>query len=140
MDKIPKLVGIVGAGQMGLGITQLLAAKKVPVLLTDVCSTALETAIPRMKASLEKFTKKKQLENCDIAEAMKRVKLEEGLGGFKDVDFVIEAASEDEKVKTQLFKECDKIAPPHTILATNTSSIPITLIGSATSRPGKVAA
>lgn len=104
MNKIPKLVGIVGSGQMGLGITQLLA-DQIPILLTDKFASVLESAIPLMKASLEKFLYKGKLDKItNVSDAIGRVQVAESMTGMKGEDSVIEAASENEEVKIKIIR------------------------------------
>lgn len=136
--RIPSLVGVIGAGTMGLGIAELLATKKIPVLLTDTSQGALNSALSRMKASLEQHARKGRIGKEDVEPAMGRVKVEKGLGGFGGVDWVVEAVAEEERVKKQLFRGCDDVLPRHAVLASNTSSISLTRIAAVTSRPEQV--
>ena len=121
---------IVGAGFMGSGIAQVCAQAGYPTHLTDVDSKALERAMDDIQWSLGKLSKKGLLK--DSAESiLKRILFEQGLGSADKVDWIIEAALERADLKQEIFWDLDRLARPETILATNTSSIPLRLIAQA---------
>ncbi|HZN21327.1 MAG TPA: 3-hydroxyacyl-CoA dehydrogenase NAD-binding domain-containing protein [Gaiellaceae bacterium] len=123
---------VVGAGQMGGGIAQVVAASRRRVSLHDTVSGAVEQALGTMQRSLEKLAEKG---GADPAEVLGRVSLADDLVA---ADLMIEAVVEDASVKEELFRRADEVLPPEAILASNTSSIPITTLAAATSRPEKV--
>ncbi|MHA1594320.1 MAG: 3-hydroxyacyl-CoA dehydrogenase/enoyl-CoA hydratase family protein [Candidatus Baldrarchaeia archaeon] len=134
-----KKIAVIGAGIMGHGIAQIAAMAGYEVHLVDIKQEILEKALEKIKWSLSKFVEKGRISKGAADAAFSRIKtfldLKEAV---KDVDFVIEAVVEDINVKKQVFKTCDEATPPHTILATNTSTLPITEIAEATKRPDKV--
>ena len=123
---------VVGAGQMGGGIAQVVAASGRRVSLHDTVPGAVERALGVMQRSLEKLAEKG---GDDPAEVIVRVSPADDLVG---ADLLIEAVVEDAGVKEELFRRADEILPPEAILASNTSSIPITTLAAATSRPEQV--
>jgi 3-hydroxybutyryl-CoA dehydrogenase len=131
-------VGVVGAGQMGAGIAQVCAAAGLEVTLVDLDAGQLEKARGGIGKSLEKLESKQAIPAGTRDAAMKRIDLATDLGALKSADLVIEAIVENEAAKTELLKKLDGIVGPQAVLATNTSSIPITRLGAATKRPEKV--
>jgi len=125
-------VVVVGAGQMGGGIAQVIAASGRRVSLHDEMPGAVERALEAMERSLTKLAEKG---GADPAQALARVSPVEGLVA---ADLMIEAVVEDAEVKKRLFRSADDVLPPEAILASNTSSIPITSLAAATSRPEQV--
>src|SRR6478736_1613007 len=123
---------VVGAGQMGAGIAQVVAASGREVLLHDPFPGAVERGLAGMKKSLEKLEAKG---GGAAAEVLGRVTETSELA---PADLMIEAIVEDVDAKLGLFRAADEALPAHAILASNTSSIPITTLAAATSRPGKV--
>jgi 3-hydroxybutyryl-CoA dehydrogenase len=123
---------VVGAGQMGAGIAQVVAASGRDVLLHDPFPGAVERGLAGMKKSLEKLEAKG---GAAAAEALGRVSETSELA---PADLMIEAIVEDVDAKLALFRAADEVLPAHAILASNTSSIPITTLAAATSRPGQV--
>jgi 3-hydroxybutyryl-CoA dehydrogenase len=123
---------VVGAGQMGGGIAQVVAASGRTVLLHDTVPGALERGIETMGRSLEKLHEKG---GPPAAEVLGRVTAVDGLA---EADLLIEAVVENAEVKKELFRAADEALPAHAILASNTSSIPITELAAATSRPEQV--
>ncbi|CAM8948727.1 unnamed protein product [Rhodiola kirilowii] len=138
MAKTTTIVGVIGSGQMGSGIAQLAAVHGSEVYLLDSDPAALTRATKTISDSLSRFVSKGQLSQvvCDVA--LRRLKCTHNLEDLKDADFVIEAIVESEDVKKKLFSQLDKIVKSSGILASNTSSISITRIASATGRPDKV--
>lgn len=128
-----KRVGVVGAGQMGNGIAQVLAQAGFHVCLMDVSETSLKKAVSNIEKSLTKLYEKGKLPEHPPA-ILGRIKTTTHLTDFKDCDFAVEAVSENEDLKKSIFKQLDEILPAHAILATNTSSLPITRLASSTKR------
>jgi 3-hydroxybutyryl-CoA dehydrogenase len=124
---------VVGAGQMGGGIAQVIAASGRRVSLHDPAPGVTERAITSMKASLDKLAAKG--EELDATEVVARV---EGVDDLVEADLMIEAVVEDAAVKTDVFQRADETLPPDAILASNTSSIPIASLAAATGRPDRV--
>lgn len=128
-----KKLGVVGAGQMGLGIA-LVAAQKaaVPVTLVDTSQAALDKGLAFADKLLAKDVAKQRISESDASTARSRLTPTTKMDDLKDVDMVIEAVPEIPSLKTKIFAELARICPPHAILATNTSSISITQIAAAT--------
>jgi 3-hydroxybutyryl-CoA dehydrogenase len=133
-----KKVMVVGAGQMGSGIAQVCATAGYDVILNDVNEERVQWGLNNIEKSINKFVEKGALSEQQRDEAMSRIRTSTDLRDGSDVDVVIEAVVEHMDVKTALFAQLDEITPPHAILATNTSSLPITEIAAATKRPEKV--
>jgi len=146
IDKI-KVITVVGAGTMGHGIAEVAAIAGYKVYMADISDEILKNAMDKIKWSLTKLSEKGQIrESVDavLARIKPIVNLKEGeytrefANAVSESDFVIEAVPEKLDLKKQIFAFLDEHAPPHAILATNTSSLPITEIASATKRPDKV--
>ncbi|KIQ93811.1 3-hydroxybutyryl-CoA dehydrogenase [Anoxybacillus thermarum] len=133
-----KKVMVVGAGQMGSGIAQVCATAGYDVILNDVNEERVQWGLDNIKKSINKFVEKGSLSEQRRDETMGRIRPSTNVRDGSDVDIVIEAVVENMDVKTALFAQLDEITPPHAILATNTSSLPITEIAAATKRPEKV--
>lgn len=125
---------VAGAGQMGAGIAQVVAASGRRVTLVDEQPGAVERGLERIAASLERLAAKGQAP--EPAEVLARI---EPGGGLVEAELLIEAIVEDAKAKEALFREADAVLPPAAILASNTSSIPITRLAAVTGRPDRVA-
>ena len=123
---------VVGAGQMGGGIAQVLAASGRHVSLHDAFPSAVENALQAMRRSLEKLAEKGGADAVDVLERV------EVVGGLVPADLMIEAVIEDADVKKDLFRRADEALSPEAILASNTSSIPIASLAAATGRPAQV--
>jgi 3-hydroxybutyryl-CoA dehydrogenase len=137
MTEIRKL-GVVGAGQMGCGIAQVAAQAGIEVVLADASSALAERGKSRIDQQLDKLVQKGKLDAAARAAVAQKIHATEGYGGFGDCDVVVEAATENQELKKKIFAELDKAAKPTAILASNTSSISITLLGAQTKRPEKV--
>jgi 3-hydroxybutyryl-CoA dehydrogenase len=137
LDNIKKIT-VVGGGIMGNGIAHVCAMNGYKVVLIDVSNALLDKALAVVSKNLDRMVKKEMITEKDKADALGRIHKSTALDDAGDSQVVIEAAFEDLKVKEDIFKKLDKISPPDTILASNTSSISITKLGSATGRPGKV--
>ncbi|WP_231563669.1 MULTISPECIES: 3-hydroxybutyryl-CoA dehydrogenase [Anoxybacillus] len=133
-----KKVMVVGAGQMGSGIAQVCATAGYDVILNDVSEERVQWGLNNIAKSINKFFEKGTLSEQQRDETMGRIRTSTNVRDGSDVDIVIEAVVENMDVKTALFAQLDEITPPHAILATNTSSLPITEIAAATKRPEKV--
>jgi 3-hydroxybutyryl-CoA dehydrogenase len=133
-----KTVGVVGAGTMGNGIAQVFAQSGFGVTLVDVAQPLLDRARGTIEKSLAKFVEKGKTSAEDRDAALARLAMTTRLDQLADADYVVEAIVESAEAKRALFKSLDEITRPEAILASNTSSISITLIGAATGRPDRV--
>lgn len=131
-------IGVVGAGQMGNGIAQVAASFGYQVWMMDVSANALEKGISTISNSLDRLIKKNLMTDVQKKEVLGRIRTCESLSGLKDCDFIVEAATENITLKLKIFKDLDEVVKKSSILASNTSSISITKIAAATSRPDKV--
>ena len=132
-------VAVVGAGQMGNGIAQVLAQFEYQVLLFDVNAQALEKAIKTITTSCDKFIAKEKMTEAAKKTLLARIQTTTSLKDLSKSDFVIEAATENIDLKLKIFKDLDEVCKTDAILVTNTSSISITKIAAATKRPQQVA-
>ncbi|MCH7412168.1 3-hydroxybutyryl-CoA dehydrogenase [Belliella sp. R4-6] len=134
-----KNIAVIGSGTMGNGIAHVFAQHGYKVSMIDINQNALEKALATISKNLDRQVSKGLLSETDKANTLANIETftstEEGV---KDVDLVVEAATENVNIKLDIFRELDKLCPEHTILASNTSSISITKIGAVTSRPDKV--
>ena len=128
-------IGVIGAGQMGSGIAQVCALAGIDVLLNDVTEAKTRAGVEAINASFGKLAEKKQIEERAVDDALHRITAAPDLTAFRDCDLVIEAASENEEVKRKIFGMVCPLLRPETMLASNTSSISITRLASATDRP-----
>ena len=131
-------VGVVGAGTMGNGIAQVFTQAGFDVRLVDAAPTALERARESIEKSLGRFVEKGRLTAAARDQALGRLTTGTTVDALADVDYVVEAIFEDVTAKRGLFARLDQITKPSVILSSNTSSISITLLGAATTRPDKV--
>jgi len=129
---------VVGAGQMGAGIAQVALTAGLRVTLVDVAREAVDRGAERIRGGLRKLREKGKLEETAEAAALKRLSLATSAAEAKEVDLAIEAATENEELKRRIFQQLDAVVRPGGVLATNTSSIPITRIAAATQRPEAV--
>lgn len=132
-------VGVIGAGQMGNGITQVAATYGYPVVMMDVSEQALERGMSTIIKSCDRLIKKEKLTPEQKSKIVELIKTTTKMEGLADCDIVIEAATENVDLKLKIFSELDKVAKPEALLCSNTSSISITKIAAATSRPHQVA-
>jgi 3-hydroxybutyryl-CoA dehydrogenase len=133
-----KTVGVIGAGTMGNGIAQVFAQAGFSVRLVDVAAPVLDRARGAIEKSLGKFVEKGKLTAADRDAALELLSTTTAVDDLADADYVIEAIVESADAKCALFKRLDAITEPDVILASNTSSISITVLGAATTRPDKV--
>ena len=132
-------VTVIGAGTMGNGIAHVFAQYGFDVILNDIKQEFIERGLGMIRANLDRQVKKGTLSEHQKAETLKRLKTATDLKeACANADLVVEAITENEEIKTQLFRTLDGICKPSTLLASNTSSISITALGAVTSRPGKV--
>jgi 3-hydroxybutyryl-CoA dehydrogenase len=131
-------IAVVGSGTMGNGIAQVFAQRGHSVILRDLDQAILDRARKQMEKNLSRLIEKETISNADKSSTLARIRCVTELRELAAADFVIEAVVEDVEVKTQLFSQLDEVCKPETILASNTSSISITRLGSATRRPEKV--
>lgn len=133
-----KTVGVVGSGQMGSGIAQLAVVHGLHVWLLDTDPSALSKASKSIAANIHRLISKSHISQAAGDDALTRLQCTSNLEDLSTADIVIEAIAESENVKKKLFLELDKITKSTTILASNTSSISITRLASATGRPSQV--
>ena len=131
-------VGVVGAGTMGNGIAQVFTQAGFEVRLVDASEPALERARGTIEQSLAKFVEKGRLTAGERDNALGRLTTGTSLDMLRDVDFAVEAIFEDLQAKREVFARLDQITRPDVILSSNTSSISITVLGAATTRPSRV--
>ncbi len=129
---------VIGAGQMGSGIAQVCAQAGLEVLLNDISEESYERGIGTITRNLSRNVEKGRMAEDEKAAVLQRFTKSLSLQDAKDVDLVIEAAVENMDIKQSIFKQLDVIAPEHAILASNTSSLPITEIAAVTNRPAQV--
>jgi 3-hydroxybutyryl-CoA dehydrogenase len=134
-----KNIAVIGAGTMGNGIAHVFALNGFRVHFTDITREALDKGLATISNNLSRMVSKGTIGEDQASETLKRIStflsVEDGCAG---ADLVVEAASESFDTKAAIFRELDSCCPPHTLLATNTSSISITKIAALTSRPDKV--
>jgi 3-hydroxybutyryl-CoA dehydrogenase len=133
-----KTIGVLGAGQMGNGIAHVFAQYGYEVVLFDIAAIQLEKALATIKQNLERQAKKGAIAESLVSETISRIKTTQEMADLADVDFAVEAVTEFEPLKLDIFRKLDGIVKPGAILASNTSSIPITKIAAVTSRPDRV--
>lgn len=136
MAAINKL-GVIGAGLMGNGIAHVAALSGIPVVLMDVQQQALDRALATMAKNMERQVSKGSISGADRDAALARIVTATDNSAFADCDMVIEAATENEEIKKKIFATLCPILKPEALLASNTSSIPITRLAAATDRPGR---
>lgn len=130
-------IGIVGAGQMGAGIAQVCAAAGMRVVLNDVDARALERGIEKLSAGLDRLVSKATLTAEQAAQAMARVKASAEPSPLAACDIVIEAATENVRIKQRILRELDEIVRPDAVMATNTSSVSITQLAATLADPSR---
>ena len=130
-------IGIIGAGQMGRGIAHVCALAGLGVVLSDVSADTLSTAREAVERSLSRQVARGRIREEDKAAAVARISATSDYAAFGDCDMVIEAATEKEDVKREIFKKLVPMLKPVALIASNTSSISITRLAAATDRPGK---
>ncbi len=132
-----KKIGVIGAGQMGHGIALVSAKAGYDVVLRDITKEYVEKGISKIDRFLSKSVEKGRMKEDEKKKILSKIKGTTNISDVKDADIVIEAIFENIKVKKELFKELDDVCKKECILASNTSTIPITDLASVTKRPGK---
>ncbi|MBW1771355.1 MAG: 3-hydroxybutyryl-CoA dehydrogenase [Deltaproteobacteria bacterium] len=133
-----KTLGVVGAGQMGSGIAQVSAASGLSVIMSDIKEEFVERGFSTIEKSLGRLVKKEKMTQEDLEAILSKIEGTTSLDDMAKADFVVEAATENETLKLQIFKDLDGFCREGIILSTNTSSLSITKIAAATQRPEKV--
>jgi len=132
-----KKIGVIGAGQMGSGIAHVCAASGYDVVVMDVSEEILQKAIAGIAKNMDRQVQKGKLAEADKAAALGRITTSTDMAAFGDSDLVIEAATENEALKREIFKKLVPNLKPEALVATNTSSISITRLAASTDRPAK---
>ena len=134
-----KNIAVIGSGTMGNGIAHTFAQQGYNVALIDISQSALDKAVATIFRNLDRIVAKGHITEDDKNNTMKNIVTYTKMSdGVKNADLVVEAATENVEIKLDIFRELDKLCPPNTILASNTSSISITKIGAVTNRADKV--
>jgi 3-hydroxybutyryl-CoA dehydrogenase len=128
-------IGVIGAGTMGNGIAQVAARAGFAVSLNDVAPEFLDRGLATIDKSLQRDVDKERLSSSEKREIIARIKPTTDIEVLRDVDLVVEAVSEDPAIKSDVFRQLDRLLKPEAILASNTSSISITKLGAGTGRP-----
>jgi len=132
-----KRIGVIGAGQMGSGIAHVCALKGFDIRMMDVDQPHLNSGVENISRNMDRQIGRGMIRPEDKDSALKRIHTGTDFKQFADCDLVVEAATENESVKREIFKKVCEGLPPNVLLATNTSSISITRLAAATDRPGK---
>ena len=133
-----KTIGVVGAGTMGNGIVQVCATAGLKVIMQDINDTQVERGLTTIAGSLDRLIKKEKISEQDKQATLANISTTTALADLADTDIVIEAATENEAIKLDIFKQLDQLCQPQAILASNTSSISLTRIAGATQRADQV--
>lgn len=133
-----KTIGVVGAGQMGNGIAQVASYSGFKVVMSDIANSFIQKGLSTISKNLDRMVEKGKIPSQKKDEVMGRIKGTIQIQDMAEVDFTIEAATENESLKLNIFKELDQICRKEVILTSNTSSISITKIASATQRSAQV--
>src|SRR5260221_10351009 len=137
MAVVIKKVGVIGSGQMGNGIAHVAALAGLDVVLNDVSADRLKSAMATINGNLSRQVVKKIITEDARKQALGRIVAAETIEGLADCDLVIESAVEKEETKRKIFHDVCAVLKPEAIVASNTSSIPITRLAAATDRPEK---
>ena len=130
-------VGIIGAGTMGNGIAQACAVAGVQVVMVDISDAAVAKGLATVASSLDRLIKKEKITEADKSTALARITTSTSYDALKSAQLVIEAATENYELKLKILKQADALLAPEVIIASNTSSISITKLAAATSRPDR---
>ncbi|AHF06833.1 3-hydroxybutyryl-CoA dehydrogenase [Desulfitobacterium metallireducens] len=133
-----KTIMVIGAGQMGAGIAQVAAQAGYDVILNDIKEDFVTRGLQGIEKNLNRSVEKGRMSAEDKAAILGRFRKSTSYQDAADADLVIEAAVEKMSIKGEIFKTLDSVCPEHTILATNTSSLPITQVAAVTKRPDRV--
>ena len=131
-------VGVIGAGTMGNGITQVCAAAGLSVTMQDISADQLQQGIDTIAGSMDRMIKKEKINEEDKQKTLAKINTSTDLLALSEVNIVIEAATENEALKLKIFAQLDQLCKPEAILASNTSSISLTRIAGATQRADQV--
>jgi 3-hydroxybutyryl-CoA dehydrogenase len=137
MIDMPQL-GVIGSGLMGSGIAQVSATAGYDVVLHDVRSEQLDKALAEIDSSLQRLVKKEKLTDDDARASLARIRTDTSIDALGSSDVVVEAVFEKLELKQEIFRTLDSLVGPDTLLATNTSALPITQIAAVTRRPEQV--
>ena len=137
MAKEIRKIGVIGAGQMGHGIAVVCALAGFDVTMLDLTPEALDKGMKAIQRDLQREVDKKRMAQDKADAALKRLSTTTAYPDLKDCDLVIEAASEDERIKKEIIKKLCPVLGPDAYIATNTSSLSITRMGAQSDRPGK---
>ncbi|GKS75032.1 3-hydroxybutyryl-CoA dehydrogenase [Acidovorax sp. SUPP950] len=130
-------VGIIGAGTMGNGIAQACAVSGIHTVMVDISEAAVQKGLATVAGSLDRLIKKEKITAADKDAALSRIRTSANYDDLKAAQIVIEAATENHELKVKILKQVDAIVAPEVIIASNTSSISITQLAAATSRPDR---
>jgi 3-hydroxybutyryl-CoA dehydrogenase len=133
-----KTVGVIGAGTMGNGIAQVCASAGLKVIMQDIGESQVANGLNTISTSLDRLIKKEKIGAADKESTLAKIDTTTSIEALGDVDIVIEAATENEALKLDIFRQLDKICKANAILSSNTSSISLTRIAGATQRAGQV--
>ena len=133
-----KSIGVIGAGTMGNGIAHVSALSGFDTILMDIKDEFVQQGISTIQKNMDRQVKKEKISQSEMETSMSRITVSTDYNQFSACDLVIEAATENKNIKLNIFKELDNVCKPETILASNTSSISINKIATATQRPEKV--
>jgi 3-hydroxybutyryl-CoA dehydrogenase len=133
-----KVIGVVGAGQMGSGIAQVASSSGFSVIMSDVSDDMIKRGFSMIEGSLSRMLKKEKITKEQMDSILSNIKGTTSIDDMTGADFIVEAATEDESLKLRIFTQLDELCKAHVILSTNTSSISITKIAGVTRRPEKV--
>ncbi len=131
-------IGVIGAGQMGAGIAQVAAQAEIAVIMHDLTPEVCKRGVDTIARNLNRMIERGRFKPDERDHVLRRIETTTNLEDLAKVDFVIEAVLENEDAKIDLFKRLDRLCPPETIFASNTSSISITRMGARTSRADRV--
>lgn len=133
-----RTVGVVGAGLMGNGIAQVCSAAGVNAILYDISGAAVERGIGTISSNLDRLANKGKITAADRGAILARISGTTVIDVLAQADFIIEAATEDPKIKQAILKEVERVSKPDSIIASNTSSVSITKLAATLSRPGRM--
>ena len=133
-----KSIGVIGAGTMGNGIAHVSALSGFDTILMDIKDEFVQQGLTTIQKNMDRQVKKEKISQSEMETSMSRITVSTDYNQFSACDLVIEAATENQNIKLNIFKELDNVCKPETILASNTSSISINKIATATQRPEKV--
>ncbi len=133
-----KTVGVIGAGTMGNGIAQVCAVAGLKVIMQDIAETQVQLGLETIAGSMDRLIKKEKISEADKQGALSKITTATTLEALADCDIIIEAATENEALKLQIFQQLDSIARKDAILASNTSSISLTRIAGSTQAAERV--